>query len=152
MPDIAQWRRTDKWSMSEKGIDSITLSRELLAEMVIHCREVSPEEACGILAGKSREVKKVYRMTNVEGSQITYRIDPDEQFRIMKEMRQEGLDMVAIYHSHPASRAYPSATDVRLAFYEDPAYVIVSLADSEPDIRAYTIRDKEIKEITYDIT
>lgn len=138
--------------MQEKEFDAISLSRELLDEMVSHCRAVSPEEACGILAGRNREVKKVYRMTNIEGSEITYRIDPGEQFRIMKEMRQKGLDMVAIYHSHPASVAYPSATDVKLAFYEEPAYVIVSLAESKPDVRVYTIRNKEIKEIQYDIT
>lgn len=120
--------------------------------MLTFCREKSPEEACGILAGKDGVVRKVYRMTNSEGSQVTYRIDPGEQFRTMKEMRQEGLDMVAIYHSHPASPAYPSATDVRLAVYEDPAYVIVSLANNETAVRAYTIRNKEIKEIKYAIT
>lgn len=120
--------------------------------MINSCIEVNPEEACGILAGKDGTVRKVYRMTNSEGSQITYRIDPGEQFRTMKEMRQEGLDMVAIYHSHPASPAYPSATDVKFAVYEDPAYVIVSLANNETAVRAYTIRNKEIKEIKYDIT
>jgi proteasome lid subunit RPN8/RPN11 len=89
----------------------------LVDEIILHCKEVYPNEACGILAGKGRVVQKVYTMTNIEKSGVSYMMEPKEQFTVMKEMREQGLEMVAIYHSHPYSDIYPSQKDIRLAFY-----------------------------------
>lgn len=138
--------------MAEKIADPISISRKLLDDLLSHCREMSPEEACGILAGRDGEIKKVYRMKNTEKSQVRYMMDANEQFRVMKDMRQNSLDMVAIYHSHPASPAYPSSTDMSLAVYDDSAYVIISLAADKPDVRAYSIRNQEVREIKYAVT
>jgi proteasome lid subunit RPN8/RPN11 len=74
-------------------------------------------------------------------------VDPKEQFAVMKEMRQEGFEIVAIYHSHPHADTYPSLRDIKLAFYPDAVYVIVSLIDEEPKITAFTIRDEKVKEV-----
>ena len=115
--------------------------------MVAHCRAGYPNEACGILAGKGNEVSKIYRMTNAESSPVSYLMDSKEQFRVMKDIRGCGLSMVAIFHSHPSSEAYPSATDVRLASYDDCAYIVLSLAGKEPVARAFSIRDRAITEI-----
>jgi len=101
-----------------------------------------------MLAGKGRVVDKIYGMTNVEHSNVSYLMDAAEQFRVMKEMRQEGMEMVAIYHSHPHSVAYPSAKDVELAFYPDSVYVIAGLlAEERPEIRAFEIIDNEVREV-----
>lgn len=92
-------------------------------------------------------MEKIYPMGNTEGSPVSYLMDASEQFRVMKDIREQGLAMVAIFHSHPASRAYPSPKDVSLAFYEDAAYVIVGLAGKEPEVKAFSIREQEIREI-----
>lgn len=115
-------------------------------EMIAHCREGYPYEACGILAGKDTEITAIYKMTNVERSPVSYLLDPNEQFRVMKEMRDKGLSMLGIFHSHPSSPPYPSSKDVSLAFYEDALYVIVSLMNHEPVVKAFTIREGTVEE------
>ncbi len=86
-------------------------------------------------------------MTNADRSNVSYLMEPAEQFRVMKEMRNEGMKMVAIYHSHPHSAAYPSPKDVDLAFYTDSLYVIVGLGDPErPEVRVFEIMDGAVKE------
>jgi proteasome lid subunit RPN8/RPN11 len=120
----------------------------LVEKMVAHCSAACPNETCGILAGRDGTVEKIYEMSNIEPSPVSYLMDPKEQFLAMKEMRREGTDMVAIYHSHPQSPAYPSGKDVSLAFYPDAVYVIVSLIDrSRPEIRGFKIKEGNVSEI-----
>lgn len=127
----------------------IVLSREHAEQMVAYCRTCYPDEACGILAGKGNRVTKVYLMNNAERSPVSYFMDPREQFRVMKEMRQEELSMVAIFHSHPQSPAYPSGKDISLAFYDNAVYMIIGLTDPKaPEIRAYTIIDSKVKDVS----
>ncbi|MBI3591985.1 MAG: M67 family metallopeptidase, partial [Nitrospirae bacterium] len=84
---------------------------------------------------------------NTESSPVSYFMDSKEQFQVMKDMRENNLSMLAIFHSHPSSAAYPSAKDVSLAFYEDSFYVIVSLIEKESFVKAFSIRSGEIEEI-----
>jgi proteasome lid subunit RPN8/RPN11 len=119
----------------------------LVDEIILHCSEVYPDEACGILAGKGRVVQKVYKMTNTEKSGVSYMMEPKEQFTVMKEMREQRLEMIAIYHSHPCSDAYPSPKDINLAFYEDSLYVIVSFIYKEPVIKAFEIKEGKVSEV-----
>ena len=120
---------------------------ELLTGIISHCKETYPYEACGIIAGKNRVVQKVFKMKNMDTSSVSYLLEPGEQFTVMKEMRQQGLEMTAIFHSHPYTDAYPSATDIRLAFYEDSFYLIVSLIHEEPVIKAFEIKDGFVTEV-----
>ena len=91
-------------------------------------------------------VEQVYPMTNVDASPISYQMDPKEQLRVMKQMREARHEMVAIYHSHTASAAYPSPVDVRLAGYPEVSYVLVSLKDQgAPDMKNYRIQDGIIR-------
>lgn len=84
--------------------------------------------------------KRVFRVTNSEASPFMYVMEPREQLRIMDEIDDAGWDLLAIYHSHTRSAAYPSRTDVELAFYPQTAYLIVSLADRDrPEVRAFQI-------------
>lgn len=128
-------------------MSELVIPKQILDAMLAHCREASPNEACGILGGKGREVSEIYRMGNTENSPVSYLMDSKEQFTVLKDMRGKGLSMVGIFHSHPASAAYPSPKDVSLAFYEDAAYVIVSLAGERQDVKAFSIRQGEIIEI-----
>ena len=133
-------------------MSELVIPRELFDQMVTHCRVYYPDEACGILAGTVSKVTKVYPMLNSEPSPVSYFMEPKEQFRVMKELRLEGLTMLAIFHSHPQSPAYPSVKDVDLAFYEDTVYVIISLMNQqEPVIKAFTIVDGAVKEATFKI-
>jgi len=123
----------------------LILERENLKEMIQHVKNELPNEGCGILAGKDGRVLKVYRMTNIDKSSKTFFMEPKEQFEAMKDMRSLGLEMVGIYHSHVASDAYPSPRDVKLAFYPDVYYLIISLKNKDnPQVRTFRIREENI--------
>jgi proteasome lid subunit RPN8/RPN11 len=119
----------------------------LVSEIISHCREVYPNEACGILAGKGRVVQRVYKMINIENSSVSYMMEPGEQFVVMKEIRGQGLEMAAIYHSHPHADSIPSAKDISLAFYSDSLYVVVSLIYEKPVIKAFEIKNGIVREV-----
>ena len=126
----------------------LIIPKDLLEKILDHCKMAFPNEACGILAGKGEQVSRVYAMTNIEPSPVSYFMDPGEQFRVQKEMRERGEGMIAIFHSHPQSPAYPSAKDVKLAFYDDAVYMIVGLSGSGADeIRAFNIREGNVSDI-----
>lgn len=117
------------------------LPRALADELVAHAREDMPNECCGLIAGRDGTAIRVMRTANTEASPFMYVMDPREQMRLMEEVEDAGEDLLAIYHSHTRSAAYPSRTDVDLAFFPDPLYVIVSLADRDaPEIRAFRLR------------
>ena len=118
----------------------LRISKTLYEEVIAHCQREYPKEACGILAGKSGVVAQAYPMTNVDASPISYQMDPKEQLQVMKRLRQSRWEMLAIYHSHTASAAYPSSVDVSLAVYPDVCYVLVSLKDrAHPQMNSYRI-------------
>jgi proteasome lid subunit RPN8/RPN11 len=126
----------------------IETSEKQKQEIIDHARASSKHEACGILAGKNGKVEKVYKMTNTSDTPETcYFMDPKEQLNVMKEIRNSGLEMIGIYHSHPASPAFPSEKDIELAFYPETSYVIVSLQkEGKPEFRAFRILDGKITE------
>jgi len=126
----------------------VKISREHIDEIVAHAREEAPNECCGIVASSDGAAVKVFRATNAEASPVRYSLDPREQYEITKEIETRGWELGAIYHSHTRSPAYPSQTDVNLAFYPDALYVIVSLAgENAPDLRAFKIAGEQIEEV-----
>lgn len=125
----------------------LSLTKNQRDKLIEHAKQGYPNEVCGILAGNDGKVKKIYQMANTDNSRVSFFMEPKEQFRVMKEMRQDRLEMVAIYHSHPDTQASPSARDVELAYYPDASYVIVSIRDKEnPNIRSFRILDGGITE------
>lgn len=125
----------------------LILKKEFLEKIVSQSKREFPNEACGILAGKENTVEKVYEMTNAEKSPSTYFMDAKEQFKVMKEIRILGLEMLGIYHSHAASPARPSAHDIELALYPEAAYVIISLQDkNNPVARSFRIQEGKVTE------
>jgi proteasome lid subunit RPN8/RPN11 len=123
------------------------ISREMIDDLVAHAREDAPNECCGMIGGVDARATTLYRAANAEASPLRYSLDPSDQFRIMSEIEERGEELTAIYHSHTGSPAYPSQTDVNLAFYPDAVYVIVSLEDpDEPSIHGFWIRDGQIDE------
>jgi len=116
------------------------LPRSYAEEIVAHAREEAPNECCGIVAGKDGRALRLYRAVNVERSPHRYDIGPEELYRIHSEVESQGWEFVAIYHSHPASEAFPSPVDVAEAYWPDAVYLIVSLADARaPEIKAFRV-------------
>jgi [CysO sulfur-carrier protein]-S-L-cysteine hydrolase len=120
------------------------ISRQLYDEMIVHAQAEAPIECCGIVGTRDGEAVKLYRAVNAEASKLKYNIGPDELIRIYNDLEDEGLDLGVIYHSHTRSDPYPSQTDVNLAAYPDALYVIVGLAQDEPEVQAYEIRDGRV--------
>jgi proteasome lid subunit RPN8/RPN11 len=118
----------------------VVLPAEVADELVAHARAERPNECCGLLAGVDGVVTRVFRARNAAASPFLYSMDGLEQLRIMDEIDAAGWDVAAIYHSHTRSAAYPSRTDVELAFYPETPYLIVSLAnDAQPEMRAFIL-------------
>ena len=125
----------------------LELDKGYINDMVTHALEEDPNECCGILAGPQSKVVKLYRITNTEHSPYRYNMDPRELFLAYRDIENNGWELLAIYHSHTHSPAYPSATDVRLASWADALYILVSLIDHEnPVVRAFQIADGTIAE------
>lgn len=122
------------------------MERRYIEEMVAHAREEAPKEACGLLLGREGRAVRLYRAANADKSATTYRLNPEEQFRIFVEMEEKGLDLWGIYHSHLTSPAYPSARDIRMAYFPESLYLIVSLAGKEAEVRAFRIMEGEVRE------
>lgn len=129
------------------------ISQQLIDEMVAHAREDLPNECCGMIGGRDGEATKVVRVENAAASPLRYEMDPQGQYDALKAIEDAGEDLVAIYHSHTRSAAYPSQTDVNEAvMWPEQAYVIVSLENAEaPDVKAYWLKDMKIADVDLDV-
>ena len=116
----------------------VQLPRSVYDGIIAHAREGKPEEICGILRGRAGRATELYRARNLAEDKIdNYDVDPQTLLKQF-EFEEAGDEMVAIYHSHPVSAAYPSATDAWNAHYPETYYLICSLEfDDAPVIRAF---------------
>lgn len=123
------------------------LEKRYAEEMVAHARAEAPRECCGLLAGAKGRVVSLYQTRNAENSPYSYNIDPRELLGIVRQIEEKGWEILAIYHSHPDSEAYPSFTDVNLAYWPEALYIIISLRDwTQPAIRAFRIAGSKVTE------
>ncbi|MGQ0667756.1 MAG: Mov34/MPN/PAD-1 family protein [Nitrospiraceae bacterium] len=158
----------------------LVLPRHILDDMVAHAQELAPHECCGLLAGTNGVVSRLYRVTNIvalEGAQnlssfdaakaahlerlspaeraeIAFVMDMQDFSAAKKDMRNNGLDLQVVYHSHPHDPARPSVTDIKIATeYEEiwpkinlaiPAYLLISLMHPVPDLRCYWIKSGQV--------
>ncbi len=123
----------------------IRLTRDVANDIIEHARNDTPVEACGYLAGKNGVITRSYRMKNIDNSPEHFSFDPEEQFDIVRKARSEGLEIIANYHSHPATPARPSPEDINLAYDPDISYLIVSLADGREEIKSFSIKESVVK-------
>ena len=138
------------------------IPRRIYDEMVEHAREEAPNECCGLIGGADGEARTLYKAKNAEASPLRYNLDPTDQIRINGEMEDRGEELAAIYHSHTASPAYPSQTDINLALMDrredgevvgkEPIfpgvlYLIASLAEGEEPLRAFRIEEDGVTEV-----
>lgn len=131
----------------------LEIDRVTFDDMVEHGLAVFPNEACGLLAGKEGRPVKFFPMTNQDASPVSYRLDPKEQLHAFDEIEDEGWELLAIFHTHTHSEAYPSETDRRQAFYPEAAYLVLSLSDrANPQLRGFRIEDGTVQEEDVRIT
>ena len=125
------------------------LPDDMRAAIIDHAMRDAPRECCGIIAGRGGVPTRLYETHNVAAGNRLYEIDPAQLIDLeFRELPAQGSEIVAIYHSHPASPAYPSATDIELAFWPDAVFLICSLANREqPEVRGFRIRNGAIQEV-----
>tara|TARA_B100001142_G_scaffold329307_1_gene392153 strand:- start:7356 stop:7790 length:435 start_codon:yes stop_codon:yes gene_type:complete len=128
--------------------------------IIEHAKKDAPNEACGIIHSKDGQPSSIHKVTNTANSPYRYEMDGLQQLNLEKTRDENGEHLFAIYHSHVATEAKPSPTDIRMAFFppgsfdSDPMfenifYILVSLAYDDPDVRFYKInKGPSVKEIT----
>lgn len=116
------------------------LTPEQARDILEHARAEAPNEACGLLLGKAGAVTEVVRSRNEDPDPRTgFVVSPRDLFAVLNRADQEDIELVGVYHSHPAGHPIPSERDIREAHYPDAAQVIVGLAKSDPEIAAWRI-------------
>lgn len=155
----------------------LSIPQQIIDGMIAHARELDPYECCGLLAGRNGMVTQMYRIRNivavdgaeklssfdpakaahlerlspVERAEIAFVMDMQDFSAAKKDIRNQGLELQVVYHSHPHDPARPSVTDIKIASdYEEiwpkinlsvPVYLLISLVDkTKPDIRTYWIK------------
>ena len=127
----------------------LVIRGDLVDAMVAHARADHPDEACGVIAGPegSDRPERFIRMDNAERSPTFYRFDSGEQLKVWRAMENAGDAAIVIYHSHTATEAYPSRTDISYASEPEAHYVLVSTRDpDEHELRSYRIVDGVVTE------
>ncbi|MBM4127139.1 MAG: M67 family metallopeptidase [Nitrospira sp.] len=166
-------------------MNELVIPQIILDDMIAHARELAPHECCGLLAGNNGVVSRMYRITNIvamEGAQnlssfdpakvahlerlspaeraeIAFVMDMQDFSTAKKDMRNHGLDLQVVYHSHPHDPARPSITDIKIATdYEEiwpkinlpiPSYLLISLMHTTPDIKNYWIKSGQVSNASF---
>lgn len=130
----------------------LRIDRNTYEAIVAHARKDHPDEACGIVAGPegSDRPERFVPMENAERSPTFFRFDPQEQFRVWRELDDRDEEPVVIYHSHTATEAYPSRTDISYASEPGAHYVVVSTRADDGqgpvEFRSFRIVDSVVTE------
>ncbi len=113
-----------------------------------HARDMAPQECCGLVLGEDEVARRVLRCRNMHPTPETrYLVDRTQVFEAFRASRDFDRELVAIYHSHPRSPAFPSPTDRAEAQWPEAAYVLVSLRSDPPELFAYRISEERVREV-----
>lgn len=129
------------------SVAPVRIRRAVVDAIVEHARQAAPLECCGLLLGRAGEIVDHARAANVRRSASRYEVDPADHFAAIRRARREGCSVIGAYHSHPASAAVPSATDIREANDPQLLHLIVSLARPEAVVSAYRILHGNFEEL-----
>lgn len=131
-------------------IATLQLSATLLQELIAYVDRHAPLEACGVLAGKESRAEKMMGVLNRAQSEVRFVMDPYEQLHAFDSIESNGLDLVGIFHSHPAGPETASATDILEAAYA-VVHVILSHAGTQWKARGFWIENGKAREVTLQI-
>lgn len=133
----------------------ITFEKGIVERMISQARQELPNECCGILAGRKNgddiEIIEIYPVKNIDESPEHFSMDPKEQFQVYYTIRDRGLKLLGNYHSHPETPSRPSREDIRLAHDPEAVYGILSLAEAEPVLKFFYIKEGLPAELTLSI-
>ena len=125
----------------------LSIDRTTYDAIVAHARADHPDEACGLVAARDGRPSRVIPMTNAARSPTFYEMDPIEQLHAFREIEDNGEELLVIYHSHTATEAAPSRTDISIAAYPEAHYVLVSTRDPDTEeFRSFRIVDGVVTE------
>jgi proteasome lid subunit RPN8/RPN11 len=130
---------------------TLKIEQNILTAMQAHGRREEPNEACGYLAAKDGIVCRHFELTNIDAAPDHYTMDPAEQFATIRQIRAEGMEVAAVYHTHPDTPARPSMEDIRLAD-PDLVYVITSLMAGVEPVLAYKMDGGEVTQLNLQVT
>jgi [CysO sulfur-carrier protein]-S-L-cysteine hydrolase len=130
----------------------VLLAQTLLDELIAHAREEAPNECCGVISLAGGLARGVHRTVNLKASPLAFEVDGLELLRIGAEIEDAGAELGGIYHSHTRTAPYPSQTDINFAAnWPGVEWVIVGLADGEPEARSYLIDGGQVAEVAIEI-
>lgn len=137
------------------------LTQAQLDQLIAQARRDAPYETCGMIGGKAGRALKLYPVKNIADDRVKrYLMDGADQLAAMQDMDDHDYDILAIYHSHPATHGYPSPTDVRDAYdpdlgeqrYPGAVYVLISLMNPDaPQVHGYLLHKENVTEIPLEI-
>ncbi len=131
----------------------LTLPRTMLDEVLAHARRDHPDECCGVIAGRDGVATRVIAMTNAERSPTGFTFDSAEWLRVYRDLDDADEEQLAVYHSHTATEAYPSRTDVLWSRNtEFGHWLLVSTRAEQDEVRSYTIVEGEVTEEDVQVT
>ena len=131
----------------ELSEDVMKITETVRAAMTEHARQALPAECCGLLSGTDGRITDCHPLRNVADKPETrYFATPEELFAAMRRIREANQQLLGIYHSHPRTPAYPSASDVEMPFYPEAVYFIISL-EPQLDVRAFRIEGARIASV-----
>ena len=129
----------------------VFIKETALNDMITHCKEELPNEACGLLSGKFKKNATLWKMKNIDKSPTSFVMDMKQVVSVVRMMKSNKESLTGIYHSHPTAAPYPSLNDIMNAHYPDAAYFIVSFASGTPKIKCYSIVNKNVKQLKIEI-
>lgn len=130
--------------------EPVRIRRIALAKMVNHARRELPLECCGLLSGRDGVIEKVHPAHNQKRSRTEFLIPIQELFAFFKDLRHSGRDHLGIYHSHPATEAFPSVRDAAEFHYPGVSYWIISLGAQDPVVRCFLWEDTGFNETAFE--
>lgn len=130
------------------------LTRSQIDQLIAQARRDAPDETCGLIGGQDGRALKLYPLRNVDDNpRVRYQADPLELLHAIRDVEEANdWQVLAIYHSHPASPGYPSPTDVARAFYPEAVYILISLMNPEiAQVRGFQITEGKVSEVTLEV-
>jgi proteasome lid subunit RPN8/RPN11 len=135
------------------SLPGLSITAAMLAQVVAHARRDAPDECCGIIATEHGAATCVFQEENIHHTPLRFEINPLRVYRVLEEIEDAGWELGVIYHSHTRSAPRPSQTDINMARqWPDTIWLIVGLADEQPEVRAWRIVDDDVHEVTLAVT
>ena len=127
----------------------MTIASSVYDEVIAHAIESQPWECCGVLLGESGHITQAIRARNVAESPTRFLLDPRAHIEARRTARNQRLEVVGFYHSHPHSHPYPSATDLAEATYPECVHLIVGFVDGKAEVRLFNYEDGNATELPF---